>query len=308
MEHYVTLFNSLFLPQGLALHASMERHIRDYVLWILCVDDEAYDVLGRLELPNVQLLKLSELESPELLSVKQNRTIAEYCWTLTPFAPRFVFEANHSVERVTYIDADLWFLRSPKKIFDELDVSGKHVLITDHGYSPEYDQTAFSGQYCVQFLTFSRSGGEVVRQWWEDRCIEWCFDRLENGKFGDQKYLDHWPERFGDLVHVLQDCQLTLAPWNASRFPYSGGIFFHFHGLRLISQSKVETSNYYLPIVLRKYVYAPYLQDLSDAIGRIILAGFSFVPQTKRTSLVRRFLRRLKSKVWPLFVDSQQSF
>lgn len=308
MEHFVTLFNSLFLPQGLALHASMERHIRDYVLWILCVDDDAYDVLGRLYLPHVQLLKLSELESPELLSVKKNRTIAEYCWTLTPFAPRFVFESNHYVERVTYIDADLWFLKSPKKIFDELDVSGKHVLITDHGYSPEYDQTAFSGQYCVQFLTFTRSGGEVVRQWWEDRCIEWCFDRLEDGKFGDQKYLDHWPERFGDLVHVLQDFQLTLAPWNASRFPYSGGIFFHFHGLRLISQSKVETSNYYLPIVLQKYVYAPYLQDLRAAIGRIVLTGFSFVPQAKRTSLVRRFFRRLKSKVWPLFIDSQQSF
>ena len=26
MEHFVTLFDSLFLPQGLALHMSMERH------------------------------------------------------------------------------------------------------------------------------------------------------------------------------------------------------------------------------------------------------------------------------------------
>jgi hypothetical protein len=34
MEHYVTLFDSLFLPQGLALHMSMERHAGVYTLWI----------------------------------------------------------------------------------------------------------------------------------------------------------------------------------------------------------------------------------------------------------------------------------
>ena len=34
--------DSLFLPQGLALHMSMERHVKDYTLWILCVDDEAH--------------------------------------------------------------------------------------------------------------------------------------------------------------------------------------------------------------------------------------------------------------------------
>ncbi len=76
MEHFVTLFNCLFLPQGLALQLSMERHVRDYVLWILCVDDEAHDVLARLDLPNVRLLKLSELETAELLSVKPSRSIA----------------------------------------------------------------------------------------------------------------------------------------------------------------------------------------------------------------------------------------
>ena len=50
MEHYVTLFDSLFLPQGLALHISMERHLKDYTLWILCVDDQAHEILSKLNL------------------------------------------------------------------------------------------------------------------------------------------------------------------------------------------------------------------------------------------------------------------
>ena len=48
MEHFVTLLDSLFLPQGIALHRSMERHIDKYQLWILCVDDEAYEILNKL--------------------------------------------------------------------------------------------------------------------------------------------------------------------------------------------------------------------------------------------------------------------
>jgi len=99
MEHYVTLFDSLFLPQGLALHASLERHGRPYTLWILCVDTDACHVLKKLALPHVRLLELDRLETDELRLVKPTRTRGEYCWTLTPFAPRFVFEADETVRR-----------------------------------------------------------------------------------------------------------------------------------------------------------------------------------------------------------------
>jgi hypothetical protein len=171
MEHYVTLFDNLFLPQGLALHMSMERYLQHYTLWVLCVDDQAHEVLTKLNLPNVRLLQLSKLETAELLGVKNTRSKSEYCWTLTPFAPRFVFEADLEVKRVTYLDADLWFLRSPSLIFEEFDKSRKQVLITDHAYAPEYDKTSSSGQYCVQFMIFNRKGSEIVRKWWEERCI-----------------------------------------------------------------------------------------------------------------------------------------
>ena len=41
-ENFVTLFNSAFLPQGLALHSSMQACIKDYRLWILCVDENTF--------------------------------------------------------------------------------------------------------------------------------------------------------------------------------------------------------------------------------------------------------------------------
>jgi hypothetical protein len=184
-------------------------------------------------------------------------------------------------------------------------------LITDHAYAPEYDQSATSGQYCVQFMTFTRDGGETVRKWWEERCIEWCFARFEDGKFGDQKYLDDWPERFGGVVHILQDKELALAPWNASRFPYGGAVFYHFHGLRLISNNRLEINNYFLPNSLRNFVYEPYFSDLRIVLDNLQSAGIEFKQQTKPVNLVHRYyrkLQRLKARAWPLFIDSEQRF
>jgi hypothetical protein len=295
MEHFVTLFDSLFLPQGLALHKSMQRQIDNFILWILCVDDEAYDVLIKLELQNVRLLQLSKLETSRLLAVKSNRSRVEYCWTLTPFASRFVFEADKNVRRVTYLDADLWFMKSPKPIFDELDKSGKHVLITDHAYAPEYDQSATSGQYCVQFMTFNRSGGESVRKWWEEKCVEWCYARFEDGKFGDQKYLDSWPERFPDLVHVLENKELALAPWNATRFPYGNGVFWHFHGLRLLPKNRLDPGSIYvIPKITFEFIYSSYFNDLRIIVDTLNRNGIPVKPQRKRAITVNA----LKKSIW----------
>jgi len=282
-ENYVTVFDSLFLPQALALHLSMERVVKNYTLWMLCVDKTAFEVVTQLKLKNVKVLDLKLIETDELLEVKKSRSSGEYCWTLTPFAPRFVFEADSTVKRVTYIDADLWFRKHPKQIFDEFDASGKHVLITDHEYAPEYDQSATSGQFCVQFMTFNRNEGEHVRKWWEERCVEWCFARFEEGKFGDQKYLDDWPERFEDTVHVLQNKQLALAPWNATRFPYGSAIFYHFHGLRLISERKCKFGGYALPINLKENIYKPYLSDLKSVFKKLNNLKWQFTPQAAAT-------------------------
>ena len=123
MEHYVTLFDSFFLPQGLALHKSMERHAGSFRLWVLCMDVAVLEVLQKLDLPNVALINLADVETPALRQVKPLRTVGEYCWTLTPFTFGFVFDRDASAQRVTYVDADTWFWRIPGPVFAELEAS-----------------------------------------------------------------------------------------------------------------------------------------------------------------------------------------
>lgn len=286
VEHFVTLFDGLFLPQGLALHRSLERHGGAYTLWVLCVDRTAFDVLGKLALPNVRPILVESIETDALREARSKRTRAEYCWTLTPHSIQVVFAQDPSIRRVTYVDADFSFLKSPAPLFAELDASGKSVLITDHAYAPDYDQTATSGQFCVQFVSFVRGAGEVVAQWWADRCIEWCYARFEDGKFGDQKYLDEWPQRFADQVHVLQKLDLILTPWNATRFPYGPAVAYHFHNLRLLAGKRVMLiRGYDVPKTTQAAIYQPYLRDLAEAVSLLERAGHTVKPQGSKPNV-----------------------
>lgn len=307
MEHYVTIFDSLFLPQGLALHQSLLRHGGDFTLWTLCMDDQACDVLAKLQLAHLRPLRLSQLVDQRLKDIKLCRSSCEYCWTLTPYSFKFVFDVDPNVQRVTYLDADMWLRQSPAPVFKELDASGKAVLITEHAYSPEYDQAEVSGQYCVQFLTIKRHDGEAVRQWWEDRCIEWCFARAEDGKFGDQKYLDVWPTMFELDVHVLRDKERFLAPWNVNRFPRGNAVAYHFHELRLLADKQVWlVGGYALPKGVVDHIYKPYLVDMANAVRMLKEVGFVAAPQKteakiRKKSGLSQMWRLIRGK--PLFVE-----
>jgi hypothetical protein len=271
-EQFVTLFNRMYLPMGLCLHASLLEHAQPFHLWIVCMDELVEEQLRRLSLPHVSLIPLREVETEALLAQKPHRTPVEYCWTLTPFTPTFVFERDNTAARVTYLDADVFFFASPRVLLEELDCSRKQVLITPHAYGPEYAHRAQdSGRYCVQFITIQRTeGGRKVIQWWQDRCLEWCFARMENGKFGDQKYLDDWPSRFPEEVHVLERVEKTLAPWNVRHFverrQSDNPVLYHFHSLRLVSSTTVRLYLNYR-VGRGRWVYDRYLKALRCALA-----------------------------------------
>lgn len=271
-EHFVTLFDSNYLPIGASLHQSLMQHARPFHLWIVCMDSLVLEQLAKLNLPHVTLLPLSEVETQALLDIKSGRSRGEYCWTLTPFTPRFVFDRDSSVQRVTYVDADVYFFDDPALLLEEFDLSGKDVLITPHTYAPEYDQSATSGVFCVQFMSFRRTeGGLAVMHWWQERCLEWCFARLEEGKFGDQKYLDDWPQRFSSQVHVLHQVEKTLAPWNVRQFLERGvgkPVLYHFHSFKIVSPYKVQLYGGYR-IGQGRWIYDEYMRTMAQVLDQL---------------------------------------
>jgi hypothetical protein len=166
----------------------------------------------------------------------------------------------------------------------------------------------------VQFVTFCREGSEGVRRWWEERCIEWCYGRVEDGKFGDQKYLDDWTGRFPEFVHVLQHQEWMLAPWNSIRFPYSGAICHHFHRLRIADDSRaILPTEYSIPHPTLTHVYTPYLQDIKKSIlalnevGHTVAAQQEIVANTFLSRIILK-LRGLGEFSWRYAPDNMYRF
>ena len=279
-EHFVTLFDSLFLPQGLALAGSLAECCPQATLWVVCVDNGLPEALALLNPGNIKVIPVRELEDERLRGAKANRSAREYCWTLASFSFDAVFLRCPGAARVTYLDADLFFFRDPGIFFQELDSSSASVLVTEHNFDPLYDRSETVGRFCVQFLTMDRSDrAREVRTWWQERVLEWCYDRCEPGRFGDQKYLDRWPELFGSRVHILRHRELALAPWNVRMEALKSGetvepVFYHFHSFRLVDRSHVRLveGGYAIPTTARK-LYARYTSAFARAVRLIRDAG-----------------------------------
>lgn len=277
--NFCTLFDSAYLSRGLLLYDSLKKHTFDFHLYIFAFDSLTYKILCKLNLNNATIIPLEAFENQALLDIKQGRSKAEYCWTCTSSAICYVLE-TFDVQSCTYLDADIFFYGSPEILLDEIPPE-KSVLITEHRYSrlAKIYEEKRAGRFCVQFITFNKTSESMaILRKWRDQCIDWCFARYEDGKFGDQKYLDTWPLEYPQ-VHVLKNAGGGVAPWNASQYEFiftenkiigndnrsSEGfevIFFHFHFVRIMANGLVDLGWNWLSKKIRDGFYKPYIDKM----------------------------------------------
>ena len=263
MYSYCTLFDSNYLTRGLAMYESLKKYSDNFHLYMFAFDDKSYNLLKKLNLEFATIISLKELEDKELLKIKDSRSAGEYCWTCTPSTIKYCIE-NYNLDACTYLDADLYFFSNPAALIEEM--GEKSVLITEHRYTAQYEQSDTSGVYCVQFMTFKNDeNGIKALNWWKESCNEWCYARFEDGKFGDQKYLDDWTTRF-DGIHVLQNLGGGVAPWNVQQYNLLSDnfhlIFYHFHDYKILENDKVDLGEYILQTNDINILYKPYLKHL----------------------------------------------
>ena len=314
MRPYCTIFNSLYLLRGLALFSSLARHAGDFRLYVFAMDDTTAEILERIGDERLIIVRPAEFEDVDLLAVKSSRTLVEYFWTCTPSIMRYCIRVRGESE-CTYLDADVWLFADPSPLFDEMGSAS--ILLTEHRYAPRHEQSALSGRFCVQFLRIRGTPeGLHALQWWRERCLEWCFARRENGRFGDQKYLDDWPTRFQG-VHVLSHLGGGVAPWNVGRFHFRRGksspeisadreqwksvVFFHFHGMRSYDADRVcYAFGYRLSVDVKTLIYVPYLQELVALYARTrpLLAGMAATGIAPSAFNNGRWFGRLLRKIY----------
>lgn len=285
MINLCTLFNANYLSRGMVLYNSLAAACHNFHLYVFAFDDASCNYLRSQNLPHITVISLKEFEDEQLLKVKPSRTAAEYCWTCTPSTILYCIQ-TFGLDNCTYIDADMYFYADPAILLAE--VKDASALIVKHNYTPLYDQAKTTGIYCVEFMYFKNTEeGMAVLNWWREACLNWCYARVEDGKFGDQKYLDEWPQRFKG-VHVLEHPGGGVAPWNiqqfnatthnnslfinyknqAAKYPV---VFFHFHGLKFFKGNRVLYTDalYELAEEITGQFYEPYVARLAAAAEKI---------------------------------------
>jgi hypothetical protein len=274
---YCTYFDSKFASRGIALIQSLRRYGDLNEVIILALDDKVEAILQTVDLGKHTVINWSDLTrfEPRLPGAVSERTKMESYFTATPVFVKYASALSPQSDYTVYLDGDLFFFNDPYLVFEQ--IAGADVGIIPHAYKwPNKQRLAKYGTFNVGWVGFrNTSNGQRVINWWVERCLEWCNDKPEGGKYADQGYLD-WFYLLTADVQIMKHKGLNFAPWNSAAVKvrwHDGSIFvdrvplvfFHFHGLRFFKNRWIFGEHQYFALAstaLRKLVYVPYIENL----------------------------------------------
>jgi hypothetical protein len=237
LRNYCTHSDINYLHYGLALYESLKMHSDSFVLYYLCDDEQTYEKLSSLSIPDIVPISLENLKkenadlrraislppSAEARNVAsrtaRDPTEMQSYWMLTPYFTQYIMNSG-CLDDILYIDADIYFFNSPEVVYEE--VGNKSVGIVRHRipYNPEV------GEFNVGIVYFRNDlKGNQCLDWWRACLLDPNNEFYStHGMCGDQKYLELFPVLFGEEnVGVIDKLVGHIAPWNLNHQKYEKG-------------------------------------------------------------------------------------
>jgi hypothetical protein len=282
--------------------------------WILCLDIETWSVLNGLNNKNLVLIKLEEFEDTTVLGLRNTREWREFCWTLASSFLCSVISHADKGSTVAYIDADCFFFDDFLEITMQLG-NDAQILIHEHRFSPDRKEwEKSSGRFNVGVIV-----GIVDEQFvscitrWREKVLEECVLDPENGKCGDQTYLNDWPDKYSS-VRIMHQKGAGIGPWNMLNYQFAfernrvkvdneNLIFFHFSRFKVIYIKRffmfyVGAEGYEIPmntdiLIYKKYAKAMLksFQQIKSNIEENIFV--EKITRRKKLAILRRKILRL---------------
>ena len=284
-RYYYTYFDVNYLVKGLGLIESIRRHeSENYEIFVICLDQITQLFLDRLSYPNLTTFNMADIEQADspLQVAKQNRSLVEYYWSIKAAIALYLIKKKPEIGSIFYLDADLYFYSSPDPLWEAIE--NQSVLLHEHRFSPEQAFLSKYGKYNAGMLGFRNDpAGLDILNWWRNCCLDWCHARLENGKFGDQLYLNLVPKGFS-RVGVCENIGVGVAPWNHIKYEFSFDesgygtvnrtkiVFYHFHSVAFIEPEIIVPSKHVTnPIAedIIRVCFLPYFNALTGTQKKI---------------------------------------
>lgn len=207
-----TVCNIAYLPKALVLADSLREHNQTRLNVILF--DKKQDLTPHAEA--VDITWVEDLCLPEWKQLAFTYDIIEFSTSLKPYIALKLLE-THS--RVIFLDPDTAVYSSLDPILKDLDASP--VILTPHYIKPQPDTESESDLGMMRFGSFNL-GFFAVRQdaeasyflnWWNRRCIDFCFMESQFGLSTDQKWVSIAP-CFFDFLKISFNPGYNASAWN----------------------------------------------------------------------------------------------
>tara|TARA_R110000744_G_scaffold142853_1_gene254593 strand:+ start:2453 stop:3367 length:915 start_codon:yes stop_codon:yes gene_type:complete len=236
VKNFCTVTDYNFHRRVWALNQSLLNGSDDYILYVLALDTESFNLFGQKSWKNqnirvvsitdllkqdAALLKCADnLPSYEALNVTSGNIPEaqriQFIWSLSPYFTWYCLD-QYNPEDILYIDADIYFFNNWKRIYDNLDKVSVGLVEHRSPYSPA------NGKYNVGIVYFKNDiDGYKCCTWWKNCLLFTDNEHFKtHGMCGDQKYLELFEELF-DNVEAVDKYFGHLAPWNYQYHSYGG--------------------------------------------------------------------------------------
>ena len=225
----VTIFDKNYIVRTLAFYDALCKVEKECIFWFACMDQETKHIMSILDLPRVKLFTIEDMGDTELLGTKSGRSYAEFVFTSKSAAMHYVMNKIPDGDALVFSDNDVIYFSSPKNILNRIASLGKSIAIVPHRFPKEKEyMNERVGRYNAGLVYFiAGENSRLCIRDWRKECVNWCYLKYENGRFGDQLYMNAWPEKYTG-VYEIPDKGVNVGSWSLSNWKVSKkeGIFY----------------------------------------------------------------------------------
>lgn len=220
MKIIFTICSNNYLAQAKALGDSLRNTNPDYKFFIGLVDLLSEDIHYEKEIGHPIILS-HEIGIPDFDSLWKKYSIIELNTCVKPFYFEYFTEKFSDISHLMYFDPDTFIFGNLSSIENEL-VDYKEIILTPHILTPipldgkmPTEQTFLNyGTYNLGFIGVKYPKKNILFfKWWGERTYKIGYDKVADGLFVDQLWMNFTPLFFHNTV-VSRNLGLNMGPWN----------------------------------------------------------------------------------------------
>jgi len=246
--HVFTSINLKYFAKARVLAKSLKKH-NPNIQFHLMLSDKVPSFINLNEEIFDSIILLDDLKIEDMESFIFKHNVIELCTAVKPMVFKYLFN-KYNCEKIFYFDPDILITSKIDDLISEFE--NNDILLTPHivkPYSEKRDIIEFEFQFTKKgifnlgFIGVNNSKNSLkFLDYWEERCLNFCYDDINSGLFVDQKWIDFVPVFF-DNVKILKNPIYNIAGWNIKNRNLSGNLingiylgdkrvsFIHFSGI-----------------------------------------------------------------------------